>query len=627
MAEPDAMECEARRLCSFPAGVPITLATASAAAGLYYVSGTCASGLLLRCFSCEIEFFCSPDHNPLSEHMLRSNSCRFLQKICRAEAAEDLEVNLRECTSRTVSPSRGSLLSRHSSFSLDGDTVDLADDQEMRLITFESPYWPSDCAADKEELAAAGFYFTGSDDTIKCFSCCLSMHVREAAADPFEEHRRLSPDCCFISSLICGPAFQLVDERGMIRTDPHYDDTLMHHEQHRRATYGSYPERAAGILPPSALARAGFYYTSFRDVSRCTFCHVTLRDLKRGDFARRLHRHLSPFCPLVLGKCQENVTVDQDLLKEGMERESLRFESFCTWPKHLGLSAGELAAAGFYYSGAGDRVTCFSCMQSLRDWSPEHDAVSRHREIHVQCPFMSGTDTKNVPLEYTAEETPANFEDEVARLKSFRNWPEQIGVAGDDLAYAGYYYTGTGDVVRCPFCGGEARHWRDSHSAFERHKIHSPDCPFVRDHCPPVAGGPPVAGAVMSGWDTGVVGDESVLTGQRHSVPDQAAAVLHRTLPVHRLSSTLPAPSPRLALMQRSVSCHPGPVQTDIPDAEQELEKLKASRTCVVCLDSEASHIFSPCCHLVCCGQCADALATCPMCQQVIEKCTRVFFP
>jgi len=44
----------------------------------------------------------------------------------------------------------------------------------------------------------------------------------------------------------------------------------------------------------------------------------------------------------------------------GMRREQERLDSFHTWTLSV-VTPGELAKAGFYFLGQGDRVACFSC--------------------------------------------------------------------------------------------------------------------------------------------------------------------------------------------------------------------------------------------------------------------------
>jgi hypothetical protein len=45
------------------------------------------------------------------------------------------------------------------------------------------------------------------------------------------------------------------------------------------------------------------------------------------------------------------------------------------------------------------------------------------------------------------------------RLKSYETWSLSL-MDKNEMVIAGFYYTGIGDTVRCPFCGVEIGYWR-----------------------------------------------------------------------------------------------------------------------------------------------------------------------
>nr|WAS29203.1 inhibitor of apoptosis protein 1 [Eriocheir hepuensis] len=54
-------------------------------------------------------------------------------------------------------------------------------------------------------------------------------------------------------------------------------------------------------------------------------------------------------------------------------------------------------------------------------------------------------------------------------------------------------------------------------------------------------------------------------------------------------------------------------------DPAVELEKIKDSHMCKVCMDAEIDMVFLPCTHMVTCSSCALALAQCPICRTDIK--------
>ena len=67
---------------------------------------------------------------------------------------------------------------------------------EDRLNTFDM--WPSQIQPSKFQLSSAGFFYTGRNDTVECFSCALRLHQWKKEDNPLTEHRFYSPSCLFL---------------------------------------------------------------------------------------------------------------------------------------------------------------------------------------------------------------------------------------------------------------------------------------------------------------------------------------------------------------------------------------------------------------------------------------------
>lgn len=66
------------------------------------------------------------------------------------------------------------------------------------------------------------------------------------------------------------------------------------------------------------------------------------------------------------------------------------------------------------------------------------------------------------------------------RLKSFTKWPPQMSPRPDELAHAGFFYSGSSDYVYCFHCGVALKNWEMTDNAFEEHKKWSPKCKFLQ---------------------------------------------------------------------------------------------------------------------------------------------------
>ena len=66
------------------------------------------------------------------------------------------------------------------------------------------------------------------------------------------------------------------------------------------------------------------------------------------------------------------------------------------------------------------------------------------------------------------------------RLKSFNNWPLQIKQTSQDMAQAGFIYTGSSDRVFCFECKVGLKRWESNDNVWLEHKKWSPSCQYIR---------------------------------------------------------------------------------------------------------------------------------------------------
>jgi hypothetical protein len=66
------------------------------------------------------------------------------------------------------------------------------------------------------------------------------------------------------------------------------------------------------------------------------------------------------------------------------------------------------------------------------------------------------------------------------RLETFRCWPNQITPSKSELAEAGMYYTGEGDIVKCFCCNLRLSQWLSTDNAWAEHRKWSPQCLYLK---------------------------------------------------------------------------------------------------------------------------------------------------
>ena len=94
-----------------------------------------------------------------------------------------------------------------------------------------------------------------------------------------------------------------------------------------------------------------------------------------------------------------------------------RLKTYEHWPKQIKQSKQNLARAGFYYTGEGDKVTCFACKLSLITWEPTDDVWIEHQKWTTTCLYLKivghkGDTTQQIQNRSTGFQpaTPACFE-------------------------------------------------------------------------------------------------------------------------------------------------------------------------------------------------------------------------
>ena len=84
--------------------------------------------------------------------------------------------------------------------------------QHHRLTTFVD--WPHDHPIHPYHLAAAGFYYLGKNDSVKCFTCSISLHNWDPDDTPWGEHKKWSPQCPLVLQHFGGRQRQQEEQRA-----------------------------------------------------------------------------------------------------------------------------------------------------------------------------------------------------------------------------------------------------------------------------------------------------------------------------------------------------------------------------------------------------------------------------
>jgi len=74
------------------------------------------------------------------------------------------------------------------------------------------------------------------------------------------------------------------------------EETSYKSEAVRLQTFNNWPVE---FIDKNSLVTSGFYFTGFKDIVCCAFCHVQLGQWKQEDIPSEEHKRWSPACPFV----------------------------------------------------------------------------------------------------------------------------------------------------------------------------------------------------------------------------------------------------------------------------------------------------------------------------------------
>ncbi|XP_044131974.1 baculoviral IAP repeat-containing protein 1 isoform X1 [Bufo gargarizans] len=280
------------------------------------------------------------------------------------------------------------------------------------------------------EMASAGMYYTGVEDSMQCFCCGIVLFCTRLTLTPREQHLQLNPSCGFIQGKDVG---NIAKYEVRVQTSETGQESAEAYstEEARLSSYTNWPFYAK--IQPVHLASAGFYFTGRRDIVQCFSCAGCLGHWEENDDPWKEHSKWFPECNFLISKkppdeikvlinsyngfpgftgkhfltgvigstepCQPSYT-KMSLFQD----ENVRLESFKKWPSDAKKDTASIARAGFYYTGRGDIVLCISCAGCVYNWEENDEPCKEHAKFIPDCPFLLKTETTPEDLKNPDEE-------------------------------------------------------------------------------------------------------------------------------------------------------------------------------------------------------------------------------
>ena len=153
-----------------------------------------------------------------------------------------------------------------------------------------------------------------------------------------------------------------------------------------------------------------------------------------------------------------------------------RLPTFRSWPVSF-LHPHDLASAGMFYTGMGQKVICYVCGNSLEAWEPGDDPLQMHAMLYPEC-SLSQNSSSDKSKTNALDDYYKQFFNEADRLKTFYDWTcEQT--SKEDLAKNGFISQHNGDSIQCVFCRVCISNWAHRDNISEMHRKLSSVCPLA----------------------------------------------------------------------------------------------------------------------------------------------------
>ena len=253
----------------------------------------------VHCFSCGVIISNWDRKDPLREHFTKNPRCKFLRENFAAQVQQFEREYLSE---------------RYN---------DKYANSSARLQSFET--WPLGYIATSYQLASVGFFYTRVGTKVQCFSCGLSYEEWKRGDIPLIVHRKLSPLCKFLNTLISKgvptptpitgplPPFPPLQSEASGYSLPPKPTGVHYHELHKdeasmkpdwaneQIRQKSFKHMSSEVpVSSEECAKAGLYFIRQPDVMRCFCCDVVLQGWIDGDIPVERHREATPHCKFLL---------------------------------------------------------------------------------------------------------------------------------------------------------------------------------------------------------------------------------------------------------------------------------------------------------------------------------------
>ncbi|KAK3576270.1 hypothetical protein CHS0354_027716 [Potamilus streckersoni] len=398
----------------------------------------------------------------------------------------------------------------------------------------------------------------------------------------------------------------------------------------------------------------------------------------------------------------------------------MRSRSYATWREFQEFDTSALAEAGFYNIGGLNRtlIRCFFCGTELVNLACNINPLQEHikkspncgylkqklgeqeleaykKRLHNESQYSQQTNDHDADQPSASSCNPGQWNplDNIrspqyqaysVRLASFARWPSNIKQRPEQVADAGFYFTGLQDVVRCFACDGGLKNWDPDDEPWVEHARWFSQCPFVKrvkgqefvdlvrrmteesdeeedavvhstfQPSNPMADAPTwknemslqtykessvletvaARSVIETGYPRSAVAkaiNDLITKGQAEYTADDIMIIIFQMEDNGQLSHLVrehyededsrPGPGSNILMNDPLESVRGGDINTgSVLALQQENEQLRRSIQCVHCNIEKRDILLLPCTHFCLCSTCAKTSNICPLCFKRIRE-------
>ncbi|XP_041379449.1 baculoviral IAP repeat-containing protein 7-A-like [Gigantopelta aegis] len=308
-----------------------------------------------------------------------------------------------------------------------------------------------------------------------------------------------------------------------------------------------------------------------------------------------------------------------------------RLESYTGWPRQYTEQTPEsLATAGFFYIGSADRVTCFSCHETVRNWKPGQDPLTVHRQASPSCSFIRSLYSEKKDEEDDSLKLVAGGGDvgEVDRDSS----PLHVLAVGDldyPMKMVKSLYQGNVEGAICRDVEGIIA-YMSQHSFCEKQTAVTTAKNTSSSPTPPVLTTTTTTTTQIKTSKGKLSTNKSKILKKVDGKTNGEAGRSKSFKQENDASNTKEGTeNSKSQWTQSSGNTKEKQEAGSKKDLASRLKKenmtLKKQRLCKVCYKNEANVLLMPCSHIVFCSECVDSNTSCAKCEVKIIATAKVF--